>query len=529
MINVPNLRHGSQNFSNIEMEQIQRSTFDRSHKYTTALDPGYLYPILADEILPGDTIKYSPHTLARLMTPIVPFMDSLRADIHVFFVPYRQLWTNFVKMMGEQDTPGDSTTYTVPKITTTPTTGFVTGSIHDYLGLPVGQPNMSLANAWWHRAYNAIWNRYYRDEDLQNPATINTGNGPDAASDYALKRRNVGKDYFTSARPWPQKGTAATLPLAGTAKVYGEAMSSATGSRGAHIWQLDDGLGSTSFNRLEGVAGTGVADWAGTFAAKVYSALGTKAWYDANPSTTAKPPYVDFSTGTITTTINDLRYSIAVQQMLERDARGGTRYAESVYNQFGVTQPSLLILQYPEYLGSVSADLNMAAIPQTSSTDATTPQGNLAAMGVFTHNPKAPIVHSFQEHGVLLALLSIIAPMTYQYGLHKKFTRSTRYDYYTPALANLGEQAIKNEELYVTGTPATDAAAFGYQERWSELRYFPGQITGILRSHPSTGTSLDLWHLAPKYTSLPTSDLRSLSRTLQWHASPQSRHNRISK
>lgn len=493
------LRSHVQNFSQIELGSLPRSRFDRSHETKTTTITGQVVPILADEILPGDTISYNPTSFARITTMTVPLMDNLQVRVHLFFAPNRILWSNWVKLMGEQDAPGDTIAYTTPRVTTTPVTGFVSNTLHDYIGLPVGIVNMENPVAFWHRAYNQIYNRYFRDEDLQNPATVNLGNGPDAATDYPIFNCTKPKDYFTSARPWPQKGTAPTLPLAGTANVYGPALTS-TGGRNAMLFRGADSAGNTQVYPIASTTATpGVYNTESSTANTMRHNLGRPADYVA---TTYAPPYADFSTASVTTTINDLRLAIQIQRMLERDARGGTRYIESTFTQFGVTNPDFR-LQYPEYLGMFSTEVNSTAVPQTSVT-AATPLGNLAALGTFSHAAERPIIHSFTEHGVLLALMSIRhAKPIYQQGLHRKFTRNTRYDFYSPVFAHLGEQSILNKEIYCDAS-ANDQLVFGYQERWAELRYYPSNITAQMRSNATSGTPLDMWHLSQDFSSLPT-------------------------
>ncbi len=462
-------------FTMVPKADIPRSSFDCQSTHKTTFDAGYLVPVYVDEVLPGDTFKLNMTAFARLATPLYPIMDNMVLDSFFFFVPNRLIWSNWQKFMGQQANPADSISYVVPQ-QVSPAGGYAIGSLQDYMGLPtvgqVGNSNTVSHCAFWPRAYNLIWNEWFRDENLQNSVVVDTGDGPDTVTNYTLLRRGKRKDYFTSSLPWPQKGTSVTLPLGTSAPIR-----------------------TTALNGEDVQVLNGNGDLKNLNATSTYLQM-------TNALTTpSKALYADLSQATAAT-INQLRQSFQIQKLLERDARGGTRYTEIIRSHFGVISPDAR-LQRPEYIGGGSTPININPIAQTSGTNAsgtTTPMGTLAAMGTaLAHNHG--FTQSFTEHGVIIGLVSIRADLTYQQGLARMWSRSTRYDFYFPAFATLGEQAILNKEIYVTGA-STDNDVFGYQERWAEYRYYPSRISSLFRSTAS-GT-IDGWHLAQKFTSLPT-------------------------
>jgi hypothetical protein len=449
-------------FSRVPKAEIQRSVFNRDHGLKTTFDAGYLIPILFDEALPGDTYNVRMTGFGRLATPINPFMDNLYIETFFFAVPYRLIWDNWEKFCGQQDNPGDSTSYLVPEVSGTVTNS----SLYDYLGVPTG---ISLTwNNFAGRAYNLIWNEWFRDQNLQNSVTVDKGDGPDTLTDYVLLKRGKRHDYFTSCLPWPQKGDAVELPLGTIAPVATDAP---TGEN-VTVFTTDDNT-----DRYLNSNGSLL---------NLFSGGGTQ-----------YPLYADLSTATAAT-INQLREAFQIQRLYERDARGGTRYTEIVRSHFGVVSPDAR-LQRPEYLGGGKDRININPIPQTSSTDATTPQGNMSAFATTGFSGHG-FSKSFTEHSVIIGMACVFADLNYQQGLPRQFSRRDRWDFYWPALAHIGEQAVLNKEIYAQGTSADDDV-FGYQERFAEYRYKPSQITGQMRSNYAQ--SLDSWHLAQDFSSLP--------------------------
>lgn len=473
----------SHSFSQVPRAEIPRSSFDRSHGYKTSLDAGQLIPFFVDEALPGDTFSMRMTGFARLATPLHPYMDNAFFNTFFFAVPIRLIWDNWEKFNGAQKNPGDSTDYLIPQVEY-PAGGVSAGSIGDYFGLPIGVPSLSVS-ALHFRAYNLIWNEWFRDQNLQDSVDVPTGDGPDAASLYSLLRRGKRHDYFTSSLPWPQKGESVSIPLGTSAPILGTGQSTGGGISIAPFLDPLDArqmiLGSPNSVNYSG----------GNFSS------GTQATFAG-----AQPLVADLSDATAAT-INQLRQAFQVQKLYERDARGGTRYTEIIRAHFGVTSPDAR-LQRPEYLGGGQSAINIHQVEQTSgspgATDYTpTPQGNLAAYGTSIMSGHG-FSKSFTEHCVLIGLVSVRADLNYQQGLNRMWSRRSRFDFFWPALQAIGEQAVLSKEIYMDGT-AGDESVWGYQERFAEYRYKPSTITGQMRS--SYPQSLDTWHLAQDFATRP--------------------------
>nr|DAK02493.1 MAG TPA: Major capsid protein [Microviridae sp.] len=483
--------------------QRPRSKFDRGHQLLTTINEGELVPIYMDEVLPGDTARVQLNGLIRMSTPIYPIMDNCYMDTYFFFVPSRLLWEHFENMFGENDTDywAEKTEYSTPKCTIGGTSGLANGSIGDYFGLPTEVANALEVNALPARAYAMIYNEWFRDENLEAPLmlgykkTDDGGTNEDAnketssanaidkttntneATLYAMKPARAGKfhDYFTSCLPSPMKNEEPiAIPLAGNAPIKAYSEKELINERNAFTW-------------IAKASPIEVAD---------VDKNGTKA--NGLPSNT----YIGADLSKVASaTINDLRQAIALQHIFEADARNGTRYREFLSGTWGVTSPDSR-LQIPEYIGGQRIAINVNQVIQTSQTDAQTGQalGNTAAYSLTTCS-KQMVDYAATEYGYIIGLAVVRVEHSYQQGLATKWTRGGRFTYYDPRLAALGEQPVYNREIFAQGTEK-DGEIFGYQECWADYRYKPSYVTGEMRSNYQT--SLDAWHYADDYDTLPT-------------------------
>lgn len=490
----PSNMPAQKNFSVVPQAQIQRSVFNRSHARKQTFNSDQLVPILVDEVLPGDSFDLRANLFARLSSSMeFPIMDNLHLDTFFFFVPNRIIWDNWEKFMGAQDNPSDSTDFTVPTLSYDE--AFSTGEITDFMGVP---PNMYSAgntflSALPFRAYNLIWNEWFRDENLQDSVEVPKDNGPDAFDTYyGVLKRGKRHDYFTSCLPWPQKGDPVSIGLTGNAPVIGDGTGigwdvgpTGGGNQYATMWR--DGGG----NELKTSAGSYGDPIGDTAVGSSHIRSGVVIGLTDDPDNSGVVADLSDVTAIL---VNDLRLAVATQQLLERDARGGTRYVELIKSHFGITVPDFR-LQRPEYLGGGSHMVNVNPVTQTSTTvegDATrTPAGNQTSFATMSNI--SGFSKSFNEHGFIIGLANVRADITYQQGLNRMFSRQTRYDFYFPAFAHLGEQAVLNKEINWQDD-STDENVFGYQERWAEYRYKPSEIAGQFRS--SATETLDSWHLS---------------------------------
>lgn len=504
-------------FNTVPSARLPRSVFDLSHSLKTTFDCGKLTPCYFEEIYPGDSFNCHVNAFCRLTSPLsVPIMDDLSLDFHFFFVPARLTWQHWQQLHGENDvTAGiDNRDWLTPTVNAATNS---VGSLGDYFGVPQrdGAPNAVVVSALPFRAYWRIWNEWFRDENLQAPVPVNYGDTNSVWSSWhssvpdsqkvviawdGLAPRNKKHDYFTSCLPWPQKGPGVELPLGGTAAVVGNGTS--LGLYGETSTGADALFGLT---RFQSGGDTGFQASASAYSSPVGSlapidsllAPGTSVGVTTDPSSSGL--VADLSSATAIT-INSLRQAFQLQRLYERDSVSGSRYTEVLRAHFGVVSPDAR-LQRTEFLGGFSQPIKINPVAQTSATDSETPQANLAAFGV-TGASRHGFTKSFVEHGFVIGLVSVRQTPTYQQGLRRVFSRRTRFDYYYPTLAHLGEQAVLNKEICLGINNTQNNGVFGYQERWAELRFSPNMVTGYMRSGLSQ--SLDVWHLSEYFATLPS-------------------------
>lgn len=464
-----------------------RSSFDRSHSLKTTIWDDVITPVFLDLMYPGDSISIGTNSFVRMNPTLSPIMDNVWMDTHYFFVPLRLLWDNFQKFMGEQTNPGDSTSYVIPQLTTPAITGHTLYSLADYYGLPIENPNIESVSALPHRAYALIYNTWYRDEDIQQSVAFSTGNGPDAVSGAfgALQFSCKRPDYFTSARPWPQKGPEIMIPTSDSVPVLGIGKDNQIFNAGGTLVYESDGTTST-YTNASFIDGTSVNNHS-------YRIEGTAA-------TGGYPNIRADLTENTDATITALTQAFALQRFGERDQRGGTRYIEKIYSHFGVVSDDAR-LQNPEYLGGNSVMINMHPLAQTSETG-TSPQGNLAGNGSVV-NTGLHISKGFSEHGYVIGLVRFRGDVSYSQGIDRQWSYETMYDFFWPDLQNIGDQAILTKEVYADGT-ADDQLVLGYAPRYSENMFKKNWLSSNMR--PGVTDTTDFWNLSQEFASHPTLD-----------------------
>lgn len=466
-----------------------RSTFDLSHPVKITFDSGLLIPFEAREVLPGDTFKVSQNIFLRIATLIKPIMDNVYFDVHWWFCPNRQLQENWPKLMGEQDNPGDSTDFLVPQVAVesagnSNTFAGTKNTMGDYMGVvPRDQVNGDyLVNALPARMYNRVYNFHYRDENLQPSIPQSVTDVQDPSTDYPLRRRGKRHDYLTSSAIEQQKGDPVPIAIAGLAPLTAQ-LNAQTGDT---IYAINPNEQNGRWTMNSNVGGTGPLAW------------------NSKSTNTTLNVFADLGAST-SASITQLRQSIAIQHILERDMRSGTRYPEQLVSRFGVVDPQLLVHQRPEFLGGTVIPLNISPVPQTTPTQSSgesssTQQGNLAAVGTASAG-RGGFVRSFTEHGWILGIISARADLTYQQGVERQWFKRERFDYFTPELANISEQPVFNKEIYIDGADGADDNVWGFQGVYDEYRSARARIAGTFRSKASA--TLESWHLSQLFQSRP--------------------------
>lgn len=507
-------RNTNSRFASLPKAEIQRSQFDRSSSLKTSFNVGDIVPFYLDEVLPGDTFKVSTSKVVRFQTLLTPMMDNVYLDTYYFFVPNRLLWDHWKEFNGENTASAwiPSVEYAIPQITA-PATGWSIGTIADYFGIPTGVPGLSVS-ALPFRAYTLIINDWFRDQNLVDPLLLNTDDSTRVGSnDAGVDKVELGgkpfvaakyHDYFTSCLPAPQKGPDVQIPIVGDGALPVVPLttpfeSSLIKSNYTSVWRSSTSTPVTgnSNTKLLSFNFDSPTPTSGDRATQSASEVGYNSSYNGGPI--INNIYAVNPGSAFASTVNQLRMAFQLQKLYEKDARGGTRYTEILRSHFGVVSPDAR-LQRPEYLGGNRLPININQVIQTSGTSSgSTPQGSTSGQSLTTdrHND---FTKSFTEHGYVIGLMVARYDHTYQQGLDRLWSRKGRFDFYWPVLANIGEQAVKNKEIYAQGT-AVDDEVFGYQEAWAEYRYKPNRVTGEMRS--SAPQSLDIWHLGDDYDSLP--------------------------
>lgn len=506
-------RNSQAHFATTPTVNTSRSKFDRSFTNKTTFNAGDLIPFYVDTtILPGDTVKMNTSHIVRMMTPIAPVMDNANLDTYFYFVPYRLIWEHWPEFMGENKTEpwAQTTEYEIPQIIA-PENGWTKGSLADYMGYPTKIGGYK-ASALPFRAYALIYNTWFRDQNLKNPCYISMGDADIQGKDITAQNvdyvTDVEKgaipckaakyhDYFTSCLPEAQKGPAVNVPLGQSAPIIG------TDNVNAGMGTLDTNLENKELYFFKSNGDAWIATKDSATPISVNGSIGLAA---------------DLSAA-VGATVNQLRQAFAIQKFYEKQALYGTRYIEMIKGHFGVTNPDFR-MQRPEYLGGIQTPINMNQVIQTDATTRQlnveyesgsttptwsmtdlTPQGNTAAYSLTAGKNNDLFTHSFTEHGILMGLAVVRTVHTYQQGLNRQFSMKKFTDFYFPEFANLGNMPVFNKEIYLQNTD-TDEEAFGYQEAWANYRYFPDIVTGEMRSNYDQ--SLDIWHWADKYETLPS-------------------------
>lgn len=515
--------HFALNPTNID---IRRSTFDRSHSLKTSFNVGDIVPFFVDEVLPGDTFNVDTSKVVRLQTLLTPVMDNIYLDTYFFFVPNRLTWSHWKQFNGENTESAwiPQTEYEIPQITAPASGGWSVGTIADYLGVPTGVPSLSVS-ALPFRAYALVMNEWFRDENLSDPLVVPVDDATVAGVNTGTFVTDVCKgglpykaakyhDYFTSCLPSPQKGPDVTIPVAeagnyavvGNGKalgVFGNPSADLSGANASGIL----GYSSNAFIAVPSSLGGSVGSTVPTGVGRLYGQIGVPTQAQLGDDLSNSGLVAVASGNAAAATINQLRMAFQIQKLYEKDARGGSRYIEILKSHFGVTSPDAR-LQRPEYLGGNRVPININQVVQQSATaSGETAQGTVTGMSVTT-DTHSDFTKSFTEHGFVIGVMVARYDHTYQQGLERFWSRKDRFDYYWPVFANIGEQAVKNKEIFAQGPATKDSAGnviddqvFGYQEAWADYRYKPSRVTGEMRSQYAQ--SLDVWHLADDYTALP--------------------------